>query len=91
MLPEQQKSGDVFVNNCLSKNVFVPIELALLKEDLRKAVICMLLERQLYGNEQFMQLWKETQLKEFQAKIGFEYMTCSIPMWTMYPNGKISG
>lgn len=50
MLPEQQKSLCI-VNHCLSKNVFVPTKLPLFEEDLKKAVICMMLERPLHGNE----------------------------------------
>ena len=42
----------------------------------------MMLERQLHGNEQFMQLCKVNQLKKFQAKMGLENMTHCFPMET---------
>ena len=43
----------------------------------------MMLERQLHGNEQFMQLCKVNQLKKFQAKMGLENMTHCFP-WRHY-------
>ena len=37
-----------------------------------------------------MQLYRETQVKKFQAKMGLEHMTYSVPMGAVYSNGNIS-